>query len=64
MNIDTFFQVASPTTLASLIVDIRNVGDDASPALASLAALAEDELSANIGEDDAADLIATVERSI
>ena len=60
MNIDTFFAVASPTTLASLIADIDqaiDTGTQFPPWCIDLRTHAWRELCANIGEADALALV-------
>lgn len=52
-----FFVVASPTTLASLIVDIRDMGAGASAEALELERLALRELRSLVGEAEADQLI-------
>lgn len=55
-DMDTFFAVASPTTLASLIADIGEL-DDADDAEIELSSAARDNLEANVGEEECTRLI-------
>ena len=55
MNLKTFFSVASPTTLASLINDLKLA--EYGPGLADLDNLARKTLVENVGVDEAAKLI-------
>lgn len=54
-NLDTFFALASPTTLANLIADAKY--SDAAPERAELERMAREALVANVGEQEAEDLI-------
>jgi hypothetical protein len=55
-TLNTFFAVASPTTLASLAADVRSYGTN-DPEQLQLAAQAEMELRNNVGNEEAAALI-------
>ena len=57
MGINVFFAVASPTTLASLIVDCQQAEPDASKEVRTLRAMAEVELESNVGKEEAEALI-------
>tara|TARA_R110000822_G_scaffold302099_1_gene426227 strand:- start:641 stop:832 length:192 start_codon:yes stop_codon:yes gene_type:complete len=56
MNMQTFWLLASPTTLASLITDIDHT-DHVRDDVAKLRELCHDELTANVGDDEAARLL-------
>lgn len=58
MNLDTFFSIASPTTLASLIADVQNAGTGAESYHLDLERKAYAELKANVGKEEADELIA------
>ena len=60
ITMNTFFSVASPTTLASLVADVRSSGTMDRDQL-RLAAQAEMELRNNVGPDEARQLIETEE---
>jgi hypothetical protein len=55
-TLNTFFDVASPTTLASLIADVRSY-DTTDPDQIYLAAQAETALRANVGPDEARQMV-------
>ena len=57
MDMKTFWLVASPTTLASLISDIDHT-DHEREDIANLRQLCLDELTAIVGDDEAATLLA------
>ena len=57
MNLHLFFQVASPTTLASLISDIQAMGTGASEIELKLERRAWEVLDANVGKDEARELV-------
>ena len=58
MNIDTFFDIASPTTLASLIADVEIAGKGASSQHRQLEREANRLLVANVGPEEAEAMIA------
>ena len=60
-TLNTFFDVASPTTLASLIADVHNLCKGAQPDELRLAVEAELALRANVGADEARKLIDAAE---
>lgn len=57
MNLHLFFQVASPTTLASLIADIQAMGTGASDMELKMERRAMEVLEANVGSDEASRLV-------
>ena len=57
MNMQLFFLLASPTTLASLIADIDGT-DHSRDDITQLRQLCHDELTANVGDGEAAELLA------
>ena len=57
-NLNTFFTVASPLTLASLVADVHGLCKGAQPDELRLAAQAEMTLRANVGDDEARRMIA------
>lgn len=57
MNLSTFFAVASPTTLASLIADVQQMGTGADSDQLRLERRATETLWALVGQDEAGELI-------
>ncbi len=57
MNLNLFFKVASPTTLASLIADIELMGTGASHLEMNLEGRAWQVLEANVGKEEAKQLV-------
>lgn len=57
MNLRTFFEVASPTTLASLIADVRSAGTGATADQLLLERRAGEVLRALVGEEESAELV-------
>ena len=54
---ELFWKLASPTTLASLIADLQNV-DEWTDEIVDLRSRLMDALVANVGDDEAAGLLA------
>ena len=56
MNLKTFFAVATPTTLASLVFDMEQI-DDQTNEMVDLSSAAYQELCAIVGDEEANSMI-------